>query len=229
MRVIEEAIVGNCSYPHSMPLTTTISSPATTLPEAVCHSTPATLTTIPQPSETLSHPTSTATPCPPPSTPQTLAHVSASATTPSTLPIPPSLAPSIFPTSFTLSAQPSLPPSTQPPSYQPLPLNTSKHKNPIPSTSINRSKPITSSNVMEKYPCMCMEGSVSLLSVLLAEEAFFGQDVLVRCTPNGARGRPSLPARELADWKVVLFGQCPSCWCIPEKFEVRNSILDNLG
>lgn len=83
---------------------------------------------------------------------------------------------------------------------------------------------------MEKYPSMSAEGSVSLLALRLAKEAFFGQDVLVRCTLKGARGRPSLPVRELGDLKVVLFGQCPSCWCNPEKFEVTwNSILDNLG
>ena len=34
-------------------------------------------------------------------------------------------------------------------------------------------------------------------------EAFFGRDVLVQCTPKGARGRPSLPVRELADLKLA--------------------------
>ena len=83
---------------------------------------------------------------------------------------------------------------------------------------------------MKKYPDMCGEGNASLLALRLAEEAFFGQDVLVRCTPKGARGRPSLPVRELADLKVVLFGQCPTCWCNVEKFEVVwNSTLDKLG
>ena len=74
---------------HTMSLTTLISSPATTLPEALCHGTPIT-SSIPQLSETFRPPTSTAKPYPPPNTPPSL--IGASAPTPSTFPIPPSLA-----------------------------------------------------------------------------------------------------------------------------------------
>ena len=175
-----------------MPLTTTISAPAACItpttsfgmPEAVTHGIPTTHNTrflLPV-SETLAHTTTTTTPFLPPTTPPSLAPAPAPAPAPSTLPTPPSL-----------------PSSTQPPpSCQPLPLNISKHKNPLPSTSIGISL-TTASNVMKKYPDMCGEGNASLLALGLAEEAFFGQDVLVRCTPKGTRGPPSLPVRELAD------------------------------
>ena len=40
----------------------------------------------------------------------------------------------------------------------------------------------------------------------LAEEDFFGRDMLMLCTPKCARGRPALPIKELSDLKLILFG-----------------------
>jgi hypothetical protein len=100
----------------------------------------------------------------------------------------------------------------------------------MPSSSIDRSSLTTVSDVMERHPGICGEGNISLLTLRLAEEVFFGRDMLMLCTPKGARGRPSLPIKELSDLKVILFGQYPSCWCNPEKFEeVWNNTLDKLG
>ena len=54
---------------------------------------------------------------------------------------------------------------------------------------------------------LLIRGKASTLAVKLAREAFFGEDVLKKCTVSGERGFPGLPLQELQDLKNFLFKQ----------------------
>ena len=57
------------------------------------------------------------------------------------------------------------------------------------------------------------------LSVKLAKEAFFGEEVMRQCTPLGMRGLPALPKEELACLKTTLIGLFPAYRRNPAEFE----------
>ena len=57
------------------------------------------------------------------------------------------------------------------------------------------------------------------LSVKLAKEAFFGEEVMRQCTPLGMRGLPALPKEELARLKTTLIGLFPAYRRNPAEFE----------
>ena len=57
------------------------------------------------------------------------------------------------------------------------------------------------------------------LSIKLAKEAFFGEEVMRQCTPLGMRGLPALPKEELAHLKTTLIGLFPAYRRNPAEFE----------
>ena len=131
------------------------------------------------------------------------------------------------------STQPTVPPTNPPkppPNWQPLSLKTDKHKNPLPSIAIDRSKLASVKTVLKKYKKLRGADNASLLILRLAQEAIYGDDVLVRCTVKGNRGRPGLPIRELIELKGIIFETCPTHWCDAEKFEkLWIDVLGKLG
>ena len=131
------------------------------------------------------------------------------------------------------STQPTVPPTNPPkppPNCQPLSLKTDKHKNPLPSIAIDRSKLASVKTVLEKYKKLRGADNASLLTLRLAQEAIYGDDVLVRCTVKGNRRRPGLPIDELIELKGIIFETCPTHWCDAEKFEkLWTGVLDKLG
>ena len=60
----------------------------------------------------------------------------------------------------------------------------------------------------------------STLAVKLAKEAFFGDNVLVRCTVAGSREFPGLPHKEMQELKGVMLRQFPLFWQTPVHFEL---------
>ena len=60
----------------------------------------------------------------------------------------------------------------------------------------------------------------STLAVKLAKEAFFGDNVLVRCTVAGSREFPGLPHKEMQELKGVMLRQFPQFWQTPVQFEL---------
>eukprot|EP00731_Ephydatia_muelleri_P033065 Em0025g21a len=60
----------------------------------------------------------------------------------------------------------------------------------------------------------------STLAVKLAKEAFFGDNVLVRCTVAGGREFPGLPQKEMQELKGVMLRQFPQFWQAPVQFEL---------
>ena len=76
--------------------------------------------------------------------------------------------------------------------------------------------------VMQKYQHKLLrQGKIGELSVKLAKEAYFGEDIMRRCTVMGQRERPGLPPQILSELKKFLFGldKFRDCWTDPALFE----------
>ena len=73
---------------------------------------------------------------------------------------------------------------------------------------------------MEEPGAKSGSGSIAkipgVLAVKLARQAFFGDNLLKRCTP---RAWLNMPQADLNMLKVTLFKQYPRFWSCPEKFE----------
>ena len=58
-----------------------------------------------------------------------------------------------------------------------------------------------------------------MLTVKLAKEAVFGEEVMRRCTPGGTRELPALPSMELYELKRTVLAQFPHYWNCLHDFE----------
>ena len=61
--------------------------------------------------------------------------------------------------------------------------------------------------------------NISMLTVKLAKEAIFGEDIMRRCTPGGTRDLPGLLYKELYDLKKIVLKQYPQYWRCFHEFE----------
>ena len=78
----------------------------------------------------------------------------------------------------------------------------------LPSTSINKLALLKSVvDVLNASRNLLIPGKASTLAVKLAREAFFGEEVLLKCTVAGGRGFYALPVDELRDMKAVIWQQ----------------------
>ena len=73
--------------------------------------------------------------------------------------------------------------------------------------------------ILQKYSKLRGKAKAGQLVVKLAKEAFFGTDVMTRCTVNGRRQLPGLPLSELNSLKQMLFQQFPEFWGNSAEFE----------
>lgn len=89
----------------------------------------------------------------------------------------------------------------------------------LPSSAINKQKLKSASKVILRYPKLRNPSNVGTLATKLAREAYFGEDVLAKCTVAGDRGLPGLPIEELRQLKQTLFAQFPTYWRSPHEFE----------
>ena len=89
----------------------------------------------------------------------------------------------------------------------------------LPSSAINKQKLKSASEVILRYPKLRSPSNVGTLAALLAREAYFGEDVLAKCTVAGDRDLPGLPIAELQELKQTLFFQFPDYWRLPHEFE----------
>lgn len=89
----------------------------------------------------------------------------------------------------------------------------------LPSSTINKQKLKSASDVILKYPKLRSPSSVGTLAAKLAREAFFGEEVLAKCTVAGDRDLPGLPVQELQQLKQTLLAQFPEYWKSPYEFE----------
>ena len=89
----------------------------------------------------------------------------------------------------------------------------------LPSSSIRKNCLKNPEDVIRKYPKLRGESKAGKLAVKLAREAYFGEDVLSRCTVNGFREHPALPIAELNELKQTMMMQFPKYWNSVQEFE----------
>ena len=56
-----------------------------------------------------------------------------------------------------------------------------------------------------------IESVAPTIAQLLAREAFFGESILSKCTPQGSRAAPALPRKKLLELKKLMFTKLPGC------------------
>lgn len=76
--------------------------------------------------------------------------------------------------------------------------------------AIDNSKLLPPDEVTAKYPNLLIKGKLSRLAVRLAQESFFGRDVMKCCTVKGNGDYHALPAKELVDLKKFMINLCVS-------------------
>lgn len=89
----------------------------------------------------------------------------------------------------------------------------------LPSTNIQKQKLRSPEHVLQRYSNLRGRAKAGLLTVKLAKEAFFGENVMVMCTVNGKRQLPGLPLAELNSLKQTVFQQFPEFWNNCAEFE----------
>ena len=89
----------------------------------------------------------------------------------------------------------------------------------LSSSSIRKNCLKNPEDVIRKYPKLRSESKAGKLAVKLAQEAYFGEDVLLRCTVNGFREHPALPIAELIELKQMMLMQFPKYWNSVQEFE----------
>ena len=60
---------------------------------------------------------------------------------------------------------------------------------------------------------------MTTLALILARECFFGEDVMIQCTPQGGSDKPGLPYAELMQIKEEIRKTFPQYWNAPQEIE----------
>ena len=90
----------------------------------------------------------------------------------------------------------------------------------LPSSEIPKHMLQDARVVLEENAKLRTESSAGTLCQKLAKEAFFGKDIMKKCTPNGTREFPALPRAEMYGLKLLMFQQFPRFQNCPGAFEV---------
>ena len=100
----------------------------------------------------------------------------------------------------------------------------------LPSSEINKAILSSCESVAHAHHHLCVPSKVTTLAVKLARKAVFGDNVMRRCTPYGARDFPELPITELAELKQTIRNLFPMYWNKPQEFEVLwTKCVDAIG
>ena len=89
----------------------------------------------------------------------------------------------------------------------------------LPASEICKENLLPVKGVLAKYNSLHFDSKIGILAVKLAREAYFGDHVLMRCTPKGRQQFPALPQVELNHLKATLFELFPTYWQRPEGFD----------
>ena len=88
---------------------------------------------------------------------------------------------------------------------QPSPVQAKPGNKTLPFSAINKLKLITTVNdILMKHPKLRCNRKIGTLTVKLAREAIFGEDIMAQCTVAGERGLPGLPTAEFQQLKQIL-------------------------
>ena len=76
--------------------------------------------------------------------------------------------------------------------------------NPLPTSDIDKKSLKRVDMVIPQYPRLRGESKAGTLACKLAKEAYFGPELMKRCTPFGNRDLPALPSEELLQLKRTM-------------------------
>ena len=132
-----------------------------------------------------------------------------------------------YPAQHELMIQQPIPPPTtttptpvlEPQATTPKPILITKILNALDSSEINRQKLKPAADIIAKFPKLKGESKAPTLAVKLAKLSFFGDEVLVKCTPGGGRNLPGLPITEMNQLKEVMFKRFSQYWWNTGEFE----------
>lgn len=100
----------------------------------------------------------------------------------------------------------------------------------MPSAEIDKALLSSIESVAHTHHHLCVPSKATTLAVKLARKAVFGDSVMKRCTPYGARDFPGLPTTELAELKEAIRNLFPMYWNKPQEFEVLwTKCVDAIG
>ena len=100
-------------------------------------------------------------------------------------------------------------------------IKSVKSEKELQSSAINVGELKSPEEIFSKYSNLKTDSKMGALAVKLAREAYFGDAVLIQCTPRGWQDIPALPHTELNQLKAKLFEAFPAFWSSPECFEKR--------
>ena len=121
-------------------------------------------------------------------------------------------------------------PSTHSPSVVALPLPIKHNSNSLPSSEIKKEKLESAENILIAHSKLTVPSKIGTLAVKLARKAFFGPEVMAKCTVHGVRDCPGLPSVELGELKIALFRSFPQYWSNPAEFEsLWGTCIESLG
>ena len=90
----------------------------------------------------------------------------------------------------------------------------------LPSSVINKSKLQPVARIIKNNSDLVgKDGRVTTLALILARECFFGEDVMIQCTPQGGADKPGLPYAELMQLKEEIRKTFPQYWNAPQEIE----------
>ena len=139
------------------------------------------------------------------------------------------------PTTTTTIRQDEAPKQVRSPEHSPaapraIEISNINPDNALPLSVINTEKLAEVKVVIMKYPKLRTVCKASTLTVKLAKEAIFGEDVMKQCTVAGTREYPGLPFDKLQELKQIIFERFPQYWKTPFEFEdVWKVCFDALG
>ena len=111
-----------------------------------------------------------------------------------------------------------------------IPVRAKSSNTCLPSSAIDKQKLITSTEVIMKCPKLRSLSRIGTLTLKLVREAFFGEEVLSKCTVAGERDLPGLPIEELQQLEKTLLAQFPKYWKSPQEFEpLWKTSTDSVG
>ena len=85
----------------------------------------------------------------------------------------------------------------------------------LTSSVINKSKLQPVARIIKNnQDLLGKDGRVTTLALILAQECFFGEDVMIQCTPQGGSVKSGLPHAELMQFKEIQ-KTFPLCWNAP--------------
>ena len=101
----------------------------------------------------------------------------------------------------------------------------------LPSIEISKENLTTVDVVLEKYPELRKENVIGKLTVKLAKESFFGDEVLIQCTVMGCRNYPALPYMRSMSSSKLFFSLFPNYRSNPVEFETKiwNQCVNSIG